>query len=64
MISPYAAPTDSRLSRIETSEIPTDRNAISSSTKASPATRASTTGVRSCSWWVKSYSLAVSPVTA
>ena len=48
MISPYAAPTDSRFSPIEISGSRMDRNAISITQNASRQTTASTIGVRAC----------------
>ena len=52
--SPYAAPTDSRLSTAALMPITSDRNAAVSSTRASSTTAAISQGIRSATFSVKS----------
>src|SRR5918994_2001623 len=61
--TPYAAPTDSRLSRIALIGITIDRNVTSRRANAIANTNANTTGTRSCISWLKSSDPAVNPVT-
>src|SRR5262249_3848370 len=62
--TPYAAPTDSRLSRIALIGITIERNVSSSNTNASPRTNANTIGARDLLLELKSAFPADSPVTA
>ena len=61
--TPYAAPTESRLSTIALMGMTIERKVSSSSTNASPSTKAKTIGARAFIVSLKSLEPAVQPVT-
>ena len=64
VITPYAAPTDSRFSTIAVPAITGERNATSISRKVTTSTNANTGRIEWCNWSLKSTPNASCPPTA